>query len=1574
MTTVRRLMAIGAVLALVAIVLGSPLWGDTSPGKALSGSQGKDKQDLMEQVAAAKIAQEGVLTYQTRDGDTLFALKVQPNLDKPAPRPRDILILVDTTASQAGPFYFVERTLVHQLTSALEASDRVAIWEVNSKARDLTQGFVSKESLKIKASLSELEKITPMGAADLKAALARATEAFENHPNRQQVVLYLGDGVSTLNPINGDDRAKLARDLVARKAAFFPVPLGPHVDAQIIHGLTSATGGQVLRPDPKEKVEVTLQRFKETLAQPILYVESFKMPGDVLEHFPTQLPPLRADSPTLVIGRCKPMAQLAYEAAGKVDGRSVIANKTEKVLEPSPDCFFLVSMHDQWQKAKDQPALLRADRALVFAHNDVRVAKAEVLAQAREALAGDNIPAAGKLYERAVRIDPNDIEAKAGVKLVEQLQKGRINKDKFLALNQEKGKPAAAAAPAAADKQEADLLRRAREEAQIEEQRISLQVEESVRQSRKELASDSTGAIERLKLMQEIVRQNPALADDLKNRLAQRLENEVRLSQSEATRLEAERAEREHRLADALAKAEILRAEQQRETKIKAAMAQYESLIQQGRFDEAYRQGLVAQQMAPESLSANLAPDIAETRRNIEQQITIAKQFETAYLDTMLQLDRSKIPFPDEPPVAYAPEYFYKEKGLFRNWGELSRHRIKRWSTAQFDERPTERTFELQKLLESPTEKLKAGIDPGTPLKDALETIGKLHGITIRANEPAFDTVTNEKGIVDKLMVQVNPSRGLALRTILQDMLLKLQGPTEVQATYLIRGEYIDVVPVQTAIQEKVIRVYPVADIVIPIVNGQNPLSGGQFAGGGGGGGIGGLGGGGFGLGGLGGGGGQFGGGGIRGFGGGNFGGGGGGGFGGGLGGFGGGGFGGGGFGGIGGGGQGGGQFGGSQVGQFSACGGGQGQLGQGGYGQGGGQFGGGGLGGMGFGGGGMGFGGGGMGLGGGGGSFNGGFGIQGCNTAPQLMDLIRKVVAPGEWYVDPNDPNAQNAGAQPPDPEIGINDMYFYEPVFGYPFCLVVRATSKTHTRSGSGVFKFGAAPGGGVMRMDKDDRQLAAAPRKADAPAKGDVVAKAPAKAPAAQGEPRDLLAANKIEVDPKKDWEQVLASGVTPPGRAMAVAEFLAQSGKFDHAAEFLKAALRQGVMARPWMFEAIAVALEIGHGSPDEIERALLSSADLSPNDAGGFLQAAKVMGKHRQYPRALDFCRQSAAQLPGAPQPYLRALDYAEKAKDADALTWAASQLLGRDWALNNQQIHDRARDALARTSATLAKEGRAADAERLAQAAAAKPQRDLMVRVKWQGSSDLDLKITEPPGTFCSYLTRTSPGGGVLLADMADEDRTETYYLTEGYSGDYQIRVDRVWGRPVGGKVTLEVVRHQGTPKEHRQRHVLTLDRSQSVTVKLDEGRRTHLAEPITLAALRDLDDSEPTEASLTARNAAALQQLRDLATPVVGEGSRIRTSAGQRPRPAGMGTHFFPPGAGEEGGVSPIIFDPVVTAIPTGSFLTAQAVISADRRYARFSLNPAFIAIPRVDTFEINIIPGSGGGNRGNGGGGSRP
>src|SRR5204863_5569808 len=119
-------------------------------------------------------------------------------------------------------------------------------------------------------------------------------------------------------------------------------------------------------------------------------------------------------------------------------------------------------------------------------------------------------------------------------------------------------------------------------------------------------------------------------------------------------------------------------------------------------------------------------------------------------------------------------------------------------------------------------------------------------------------------------------------------------------------------------------------------------------------------------------------------------------------------------------------------------------------------------------------------------------------------------------------------------------------------------------------------------------------------------------------------------KIEdLDPTTVWNEALAKGGVDTGMVVATADFLFEAGKFDHAAEFLKANLRAGIVIRPWVYEALAIALEASGGDPNEISRARLSAVSLDPSDAQGFLQAARTMADHKQYDRALAFCRQAA---------------------------------------------------------------------------------------------------------------------------------------------------------------------------------------------------------------------------------------------------------------------------------------------------------------------------------------------------------
>src|SRR5688572_8387290 len=109
MTEVRRLKAVSALLALAAILTCSHVWGEalnkpsTRPSRggtvlAPAHADGLDEGELVQ----SKFARGGMLTYRTTEGDLLFALQLKPRLEAVPARPRDYLVMVDTSASQVG--------------------------------------------------------------------------------------------------------------------------------------------------------------------------------------------------------------------------------------------------------------------------------------------------------------------------------------------------------------------------------------------------------------------------------------------------------------------------------------------------------------------------------------------------------------------------------------------------------------------------------------------------------------------------------------------------------------------------------------------------------------------------------------------------------------------------------------------------------------------------------------------------------------------------------------------------------------------------------------------------------------------------------------------------------------------------------------------------------------------------------------------------------------------------------------------------------------------------------------------------------------------------------------------------------------------------------------------------------------------------------------------------------------------------------------------------------------------------------------------------------------------------------
>lgn len=1439
MTFLKRLRVLTAVLAVAAAVaaLGTTLFGDVRtvpPAGGSPDSTGRpDGARVIDELAVTKFSQLPAITFQIRGGETLFAWQVKPTLEAAPARPKDVLVVVDTSASQAGRPLQQARQILAAYAATLTRDDRVSVWVASTPAatRALTAGFQPADSDDVRNAAVALTEIEyGSGATDLKGGLNKALATLSPSRARHQMVLFLGDGESAIDPVTEEDRIALGGQMDRADVYFFAVPLGLKVNPHNLHGLAALTGGTLVRvqedlANPAKRAEF-VTRLKAAIDAPVLKADKYSFGAEVAEVYPTKLPALRADKPTLVMGKlAKPAAALTAAVTGKIGTKAVSLNLTQDLPPSSPEHFFLNLMLDQWRGAphKEAPAMLQADRALALASTQVKLYRDEFLSQAVWAVTMERYEDAAKLYGAAKKIDPGDAEATAGLVLIETMKAGKVTKadlkkkidaasDALKVGNNEVARtivhqvatetqpPAGGAAqPPANPQAAADLIKEAEARRRVEEQRYRVLVEQTVRRARQLLRTDPDAAYQDLKRQRDEILGYEGIGDTTRGQLVGDLEavmREVFVKGAEIKR--AATAEREA-IARTRQQLNEFDRQVQDQDRLKARIDAFRQLMQQARFELAYQE---AQLMIQERIArGQTVPPAAVASYIIGQQATQLREWrelvrirEDRFLLTMMQVEKSHIPYPDEPPVHFPPA---------RVWRELTELRKEKYENSILGPEASPTQKKLQSILENQRVSFPGNLND-TPLFELLQNMAKQFDVTFIIMEEYFKAEQEQNIKEKKPNLSSTRLEGLTLGNFLDVVLQSMN------ATFIVRPEYIEITTFTRRLEEKVTRVFPVADLVIPIPssvnqqslfqnlafqNSQLAIFGAASLYGGGLQAIGGAFGNPFGAGG--------------------------------------GGFPGGGF-------PGGGGMGGMQFGNLGA--GGQAPN--------------------------QGFGGGIAGVGGGNlgqfGNLGGQFGLQGGDQSQLLMQLIFETVAKGEWANIPNQP--QRPGEEPDAailPHNQLNSLGYYPPARA----LIVRGTSRYHPASSVKLKRVDAAmaaapaanPGGGVLVIGPGAGPVkppAANPvPPKDAVAAAPVGPAAPKPAAAAPASPvvitgdkpgitdpklNAVAMRKKLDPDARRMWQQAIDWTVTDPGLIVACADFLMEFDEFASAAEVLKANLRKGLATEAWAHEALAVSLEMSQAAPAEVERAAMSAIDLDPTDPKAYLRAAKVVAGQKNFDLAVRFCRRAADFGPNQAEPYANALVYADSAKGVmtDTVDWATANLLRRDWAGSDGiDYHKQAKERLEKYVAKSEAAGVKVDG--LRKVLAEQTQRDLIVELVWQGAADLDLIVTEPTGSVCSATNKRTTGGGVLQGDLLDQTdndglgggRFEVYTAASAFGGTYKVTVKQAFGKPIGGTATLKVTRFKGTPKEHHDLIAIDLTNPKPVEIKLDGGSRKELAE-----------------------------------------------------------------------------------------------------------------------------------------------
>jgi hypothetical protein len=442
-----------------------------------------------------------------------------------------------------------------------------------------------------------------------------------------------------------------------------------------------------------------------------------------------------------------------------------------------------------------------------------------------------------------------------------------------------------------------------------------------------------------------------------------------------------------------------------------------------------------------------------------------------------------------------------------------------------------------------------------------------------------------------------------------------------------------------------------------------------------------------------------------------------------------------------------------------------------------------------------------------------------------------------------------------------------------------------------------------------------------------------------------------------DPNEVWEKYFSANDPEPAAVRdAVRRLIDNKEKaannYAHAQALIEAAIRHG-QAQPWMYEALVIVMTAGDRPKPEIERAIMSAAEFAQTPLD-LMNLAIYMSDLGFDQRALQMYRQVSAMDPTRHEPFVLGLKIAEKIKDIEGMKWASLGILSQAWPKEQAKIWNSGIATANSVLDALKKEKRNEEAKQFEKALDDAVARDCVAVVQWTGDAEVDVIVEEPAGTSCSLRNPRTTSGGILIGDTASkfggegsEGHSQVYVCTKGFDGKYRILLRPVWGKVTAGKVTVDVCTHYRGEKPIFVTDKIPVNKNDAIVeFELKDGRRL---EPI----------KEQQLANALAGQAAINRQILSQQLNALADPQAMGSLATSRLEQASLSNASFTPFVAGQipfaAGKGAIGYEPQITTLPEGAQLSAQAVISADRRYVRVAPTPSFSGIAEVHTYNTS-------------------
>ncbi|GHT45732.1 hypothetical protein FACS189454_05700 [Planctomycetales bacterium] len=778
--------------------------------------------------------------YTSPQGTSYIAIGLQGTA-VPATKPNEVVFLIDTSASQVGQARLDTLKAVDAAINALPNETQIQIFAMDVNTEALTPEFVSKDSSELKAALKTLKQRVPLGATNFGKGLETVRKAFDGRDDAApRSVLYLGDGRSMAKTMTPRQFEKDVKAFNAQKISFTACAVGVQTNFGFLGAFVNQTGGNLvdLNEDQTDNApKAAGEKLAKSATATVIWADSANLtyPED-LTMYPEKLQPIRSDRATILVGKTEsetlPEFQIQLEGQAADEAVELSYRVTPKAGQSGNNYLRVVVETVAKDKGAVMPITgwdsLEQIQDSFIANISSQIEKAEAAIETGSphkalVLLNDVLGAdptnkqAQKLFEKAEKIQLSNAPA------IQAIANQAVQAEAPLppAINAPTDKPASALP---------GLVDAVNTKQSLTLQKVNNEVKQglvdAVRRSGKD---DPESAVQELKLIQQTVRENTALQPAQRDSLLDRIGNTLKQIETERFAKEYRKVQEEANIAKERSRQEAVQEMTKAREKAVQVFARFDSLMNAKEYQAAITVGeeatnLLQDQGLSDVSAGHVARRLAQLVYYIDEYEKLRYARHVGFIDSFMAAEKSFIPMPDEPPIAYIDR---------ERWKLLTDYRKQRYSTVTLQD-PDEFADKVSAILDR--RDIRLSIDETTTFADVIKQIIDQLGadkIDIDLDRKALeesgeirsDTVIAEEGF---------DHPGMKLRNALKMLL----APHDM--TYIVKNEMLLLTTVEESKkgENMTIRVYPVADLVI------SPEPSGGMGGGMMGGGMGGMGGG----------------------------------------------------------------------------------------------------------------------------------------------------------------------------------------------------------------------------------------------------------------------------------------------------------------------------------------------------------------------------------------------------------------------------------------------------------------------------------------------------------------------------------------------------------------------------------------------------------------------------------------------------------------------------------------------------------------------------------------------------------